>query len=308
MKVAIIGGTGFVGSYIIDQLIASDHIVRLLVRSEGLSSIDRTGGCELIEGSVQDPVALADCLSGSDAVIYLIGILREFPSRGITFEELQFRAVERVIRLAEEQGVKRFLLMSANGVRPDGTAYQRTKYQAEEALKSSNRDWTIFRPSVIFGDPRGRMEFCTQLRRDIIDSPLPAPLFFDGLLPVGAGQFELAPVCVEDVAEAFVRTLEHRETIGRSLQLCGPERLTWKQILTTIASAVDKTKLMMPAPALAVKTVAALLDGQSWFPITRDQIDMLLQGNVCDTPGAFSQLGIDPKRFDEANLAYLRRA
>ena len=95
------------------------------------------------------------------------------------------------------------------------------------------------------------------------------------------------------------------ETVSQTFQLCGPENLTWKQILTTIASAVGKTKLMLPAPALAVKGAAALLEGQSWFPITRDQIDMLLEGNVCDEPGAFRILGIEPIRFDELSLGYL---
>jgi NADH dehydrogenase len=191
-------------------------------------------------------------------------------------------------------------------VRPNGTAYQQTKYRAEEALKATDLQWTIFRPSVIFGDPRGRMEFCTQLRRDIIDSPLPAPLFYDGLLPTHAGAFELSPVAVEDVAEAFVSALERPETIGESLQLCGPDRLTWRHILKTIGSAVGKSKIMLPAPAFVVKTVASVLDKHAWFPITRDQIEMLLEGNVCHTPGAFALLDIVPKRFDVDALAYLR--
>ena len=93
--------------------------------------------------------------------------------------------------------------MSANGVKADGTPYQVTKYEAEEYLKASGLDWTIFRPSVIFGDPGERMEFATQLASDIIRPPLPAPLFFDGVSPLNAGQFRLSPVHVEDVAQAF---------------------------------------------------------------------------------------------------------
>jgi NADH dehydrogenase len=271
-----------------------------------LSRVNLSDEVEITEGEIEDREAVDACLSGADAAIYLIGILREFPSRGITFEELQHRAVERAILAAADRGVSRFLLMSANGVKPHGTPYQRTKFQAEEALKASSLDWTIFRPSVIFGDPRGRMEFCSQLRGDIIDSPLPAPLFFGGLLPFGAGAFELAPVHVKDVAEAFVRALERPETAGGTLQLCGPDRLTWKQILSKIASAVGKKKFMAPAPALGVKAVATFLDGQSWFPITRDQINMLLEGNVCDAPGAFTLLGIEPRPFDDRTLSYLR--
>lgn len=305
MKVSLIGGTGFVGSHVVERLLAAGHGPRLLVRPGSEERAHRPDQCEIVSGDVDDAGAVNECLAGADAAIYLIGILREFPSRGITFDHLQFRGAQHVMKAAGEQGTRRFLLMSANGVRPDGNSYQRSKFMAEETLTSSDLDWTIFRPSVIFGEPWGRMEFCTQLKRDIIDSPLPAPLFYGGLLPVGAGAFQLAPVHVDDVAEAFVRSLEMPETIGQTFQLCGPENLTWKQILTTIASAAGKTKLMLPAPALAVKGAAALLEGQSWFPITRDQIDMLLEGNVCDEPGAFRILGIEPIRFDELSLGYL---
>jgi len=308
VKVSLIGGTGFVGSYIVDRLVESGHTPRLLVRPGSASRVEQSESCELVSGDVDDPNAVAECLAGADAVVYLIGILREFPERRISFDGVQFRGVQRVIAVAQEGRVRRFLLMSANGVRAGGTPYQSTKYMAEEAVRSSGLDWTIFRPSVIFGDPRGRMEFCTQLRREIIDSPLPAPLFYGGLLPFGAGTFELSPVHVADVADAFVRALEMPETVGHSFQLCGPDRLTWKRILTTIASAVGKTKPMLPAPAILIKAVASLLDRRPWFPITRDQIAMLLEGNVCDESGAFAILGIEPTRFDEVSLGYLRNA
>jgi NADH dehydrogenase len=303
--VSLIGGTGFVGSHIVERLLAAGHKPRLLVRPGSEGHVHRPNECELIAGDVEDAAALTEVLTGAEAVVFLIGILREFPGRGVTFDHLQFRAAQRVIETARELDVRRFLLMSANGVRPDGNPYQRSKFMAEETLRASGLDGTIFRPSVIFGDPWGRMEFCTQLRRDIIDSPLPAPLFYGGLLPTGAGAFELAPVHVDDVAEAFVRALALPEAVGQTFQLCGPDNLSWKRILTTIASAVGKTKLMVPAPALAVKGAAALLEGQAWFPITRDQIDMLLEGNVCDEPGAFRVLGIEPTRFDELSLGYL---
>ena len=80
---------------------------------------------------------------------------------------------------------------------------------------ASELDWTIFRPSVLFGDPRGRMEFATQLYRDIIGSPMTAPLFYDGLLPFGAGAMQMSPVHVGDVAEVFGKSLQRKEGVGR---------------------------------------------------------------------------------------------
>jgi len=306
MNVSLIGGTGFVGSHLVDRLLADGHSPKLLVRphrGERSASLDH---CATVSGDVGDLRALERCASGADAVIYLIGILREDPARGATFEELQWRGVERTIAAAKTAGVRRFLLMSANGVKANGTPYQRTKFLAEEALKTSGLDWTIFRPSVIFGDPQGHMEFCSQLKRDIIDSPLPAPLFYPGLLPLNAGGFELAPVAVGDVAAAFALALARPDTIGETYPLCGPRAHTWKDILGTIAAACGRTKLMLPAPALAVQAAAAVLDRFPWFPITRDQITMLLEGNECEEGNGFERLGLLPSPFDAEALAYLR--
>jgi NADH dehydrogenase len=202
--------------------------------------------------------------------------------------------------------VGRFLLMSANGVKADGTAYQRSKYMAEQYLATTGLDWTVFRPSVLFGDPRGRTEFASRLLRDIIRSPLPAPLFFDGLLPLDAGEFRMSPVHVKDVAAVFVRALDMPETVGRVFELCGPGSLAWKDILQIIARAAGTTKRALPAPVLPLKALAMLLERYAFFPITRDQLTMLLEGNTCDEPGAFRIFALEPVAFDEANLAYLR--
>ncbi len=307
MKVAIIGGTGFVGTHLCERLIAAGHRPRLLVRAGSESKVARPGDCEIVRGEVGDRAALGECLAGTDAVIYLIGILREFPARGISFDALQRLGVEDTIAAAQQQGVGRFILMSANGVRPDGTPYQVSKYQAEVAVKASGLKWTIFRPSVIFGDPRGRMEFCSQLKKDIIDSPLPAPLFYAGMLPRDAGGFELAPVSIDDVTAAFLLALTEPRTESQTYSLCGPQRLSWKAILTTIAAASGKSKLMLPAPAMAIKATAGLLDRFPWFPISRDQIQMLMEGNVCSENDSFARLGLVPTPFGVDQLGYLNR-
>ncbi len=305
MKVAVIGGSGFVGLHLVRRLIADGHVPRLLVRPGSDGKVEYREICEIVHGEVGNRAGLAQCLDGCDAVIYLIGILREFPAQGITFEALQYQGVVDTIAAAQKTGVERFLLMSANGIRADGTAYQRTKYHAEQALKSSGLRWTIFRPSVIFGDPQGRMEFCSQLKKDIIDSPMPAPLFFKGLLPAGAGGFELAPVNVGDVADAFVLALTEARTESQTYSLCGPQRYSWKAILTTIAAASGKSKPMIPAPALAIQLLASVFDRYAWFPISRDQIQMLMEGNVCHENDSFARLGLVPKPFGIDQLGYL---
>lgn len=307
MKVSVIGGTGFVGVHILRQLSTSGHSARVLVRLGSEHKLPELPNCEPVSGDVADEQALRLLLQGADAVIYLIGILRELPKRGITFDALQRRGAERTFSIAAELGVSRVLLMSANGIDAAATPYQQTKLAAEESLKAGSLNWTIFRPSVIFGDPDGRMEFCSQLKSDLIDAPMPVPLFYRGLLPKDAGGFKLAPVHVDDVASAFVDSLPRAETHNQTYDICGPDDLSWKQILSTIAAAVGKRKLMVPAPVLAIGTAAALLDRFPWFPVTRDQLTMLLAGNTCGDNG-LGRLGITPRPFDEAALDYLRAA
>jgi uncharacterized protein YbjT (DUF2867 family) len=304
MRVALFGGTGFVGSYIVDALVDSGVHPVVLVRNGHALRVNHPDECTLVTGDVTDPEAIASTLDGCDAAIYNIGILREFPPRGITYTALQLDAVRQAVDAAKEAGAGRFLLMSANGVKADGTPYQVTKYEAEEYLKASGLDWTIFRPSVIFGDPGERMEFATQLANDIIRPPLPAPLFFDGILPVRAGQFRLSPVHVEDVAQAFARSLKSGETIGKTYRLGGDDALTWQQILTTIADAMGKKKTMLPVPACGVRLAAGVLDRFEAFPVTRDQINMLMEGNTCP-PDDLQSIDITPRRFTAENLAYL---
>ncbi len=303
-RVGLIGGTGFVGSYLVDELLRNDMQPVLLVRPGSEHRVEQAEHCIVVSGTVDDSDAVQSVAAQSDAMIYNIGILREFPKRGITFEKLQYEGARRCIDAAVEHGVRRFLLMSANGIKADGTSYQSTKHQAESYLQGLDLEWTIFRPSVLFGEPRGRMEFASQLSADIIESALPAPLFYPGLLPLKAGQFEMSPVHVSDVAAAFVKALREPQTIGQILHLGGPENVSWKDILKRLAAAKNRKKLMLPAPALGVMAAAAMLEGFEDFPITRDQIRMLLEGNTCG-PDDLRSLGIEPKTFSSENLAYL---
>lgn len=306
MRVALFGGTGFVGSHIIDALVEAQLTPVVLVRPGSASRLRHADRCIAVSGDVTDADAVQQAVKQADAVIYNIGILREFPQRGITFDALQHEAVCRIVAAAQRHGAKRFLLMSANGVERGGTGYQRSKRLGEECLQRSALDWTIVRPSVIFGDPRGRMEFATQLKRDIVDSPLPAPLFYSGLLPSSAGAFTMSPVHVRDVARAFVTALQWPTTVGQVLRLGGPAAISWRQILDTIATACGTRKWMLPVPAFGVSTAARLLDRFESFPLTRDQITMLMEGNACPSD-ALLRLGIQPTPFSAEHLGYLNR-
>ena len=306
MRVAIIGGTGFVGGYLVDALIEAGHEPSVLVRVGSESKLRQPSKVRAVSGDLASPRGIREVLEGSDAVIYNIGILREFASKGVTFDKLQHRGVIRIIEAAKEAGVSRFLLMSANGVKEPGTPYQVSKYRAEQALETSGLDFTIFRPSVIFGDPRGTIEFATQLYRDMVVPPLPAVGFYTGS-GVSKGEVLMSPVFVEDVARAFVVALEDESTIGQTYELGGPDILSWTDMLERVAEAAGKRKRILPMPIGMMNIAATLLDWLPPFPVTRDQLTMLAEGNTAE-PVALEQLiGRAPQAFTVESLSYLLR-
>lgn len=307
MRVAIIGGTGFVGSYIVDALMSAGHDVSLLCREGSESKLPRDDLFRTVTGDVSSTDALDAVVEGCDAAIYCIGIMREFPRRGVTFEGLQYQGVVRTVAAAKQAGAARFLLMSANGVKVPGTPYQETKKRADDHLLSSGLVATIFRPSVIFGDPRGKMEFATQLYQQMVAPPLPAAGFFKGFNP-GEGQILMSPVYVEDVAQAFAVSLTRTGAAGQIHELGGPEAISWSEMIRRIAKATGREKLIVPVPIAAMKMAAMVLDRVPQFPVTRDQLTMLEEDNVADSDTIRALIERAPLPFTAQNLDYLEKS
>ena len=306
MKVALFGGTGFVGGYLVDALLRAGHEPVLLVRAGSEDKLAHADAVSTVTGDLSNLRAIEQVLDGADAVIYNVGILREQPRKGITFERMQYRGAVRVIEAARRAGVSRLLLMSANGVRKPGTPYQETKFRAEEFARHSGMDVTIFRPSVIFGDPRGTYEFATQLHREMVSPPLPGIGFHNGWSSE-SGQIRMSPVHVEDVAEAFVEALDDPETVGKTYVLGGPESLSWTAMVERVAGATGKTKTILPMPIGVMRIGATLLDWMPAFPVTRDQLTMLSEGNEAEADDVRKLTGRDPTAFNADTLAYLRQ-
>ena len=219
--------------------------------------------------------------------------------------------------IASELGVKRFLLMSALGANADMDAskYQKAKHLSEQVIKNTDLDWTIIRPSSLFGDPRGnnRPEFCKALKEDMLEIipgfpnslPFPAPSFFEGLVPFNSGEFSFSMIHVKDVAKIFVKLISDKKEFGKIINLGGNEDFTWDHIIKNIASASNKKVLMVPAPVSVVMVAASLLDWWSGFPVTRDQLKDLVKGSTCNSEDIFKKYDIDPIPFNKENLSYL---
>ena len=317
MKVALIGGTGYVGSYLVDELINHNHEPKLLVRNGSEHKVVQPEKCEIVIGDIDDSNAINSTLDGCDAVIYLIALIREFPKEGLTNELLQFKGSERVAHAAQDKGIKRFILMSALGASPDisGSKYMQAKHLSEQVIKNTDFNWTIIRPSSLFGDPRGagRPEFCMMLDKLMLNLvpfpkflPFPAPSFFNGINPFESGNYSLSMVHVKDVASVFVNVLVDDATNGQIIELGGKKAISWNEIVTSIAKVTGQKVVMVPAPFFVISAIAGIFDRFSWFPAGQDQLKDLIKGSICDSSKIFEKYKIDPIPFEIDNLEYLK--
>ena len=117
----------------------------------------------------------------------------------------------------------------------------------------------------------------------------------------------MSPVHIEDVADAFVAALVNDETIGKTYCLGGPEVLTWTQMLRRIGEATDKRKWILPMPIYLMRIGATLFDWLPFFPVTRDQLTMLEEGNTADPAELKALIGREPRGFTVDSLGYLRQ-
>ncbi len=191
--------------------------------------------------------------------------------------------------------------MSANGAAQSGVStYQTTKWRAEEVVKNSGMDWTIFRPSVIFGDSGGLMEFTSELARVIRAAPV-MPVFGDGL-------YKLDPVAVEDVAFCFAKSLVEPKANKRVFHLGAGAPIAFHEIVQIIGKACGKVKTSaVNIPFAIIKPIAGALGRFKRFPVTADQLAMLKEGNVCAELGYRQVFAIKPRHFTYKNLRYLNK-
>lgn len=294
MRVFITGGTGFVGRQVTQELLQQGHQIRALVRETGKSLPVEV---ETVSGDTTSYEMLADAALGCDAIINLVGIIREFPVKKITFDRLHTQTTKNLIRMAQETGIRRFIQMSANGTRVDAvTGYHQSKWRAEQALRDSDLDWTIFRPSLIFGAD------------DLFVNMLAGLIKTLPVVPVmGDGCYRLQPVCVVDVARSFVQALERNDTIHQTYHCCGPEQLSYDQVLDLIGHALGRSRppLKLHQPLCLMKPLISIFQHLPPFPMTSDQLTMLLEENICNSSNWQEVFDLQLTDFAEGIQQYL---
>lgn len=301
MRVFLTGATGFVGKGLLARLNAEGHQTVCLIRpgSKGKMQQEEASRGNVTEalGDLFDTESLVRSMDGCDAIIHLVGIIREQPGKNVTFSRIHVEGTKNVLEAAKRAGIQRFVHMSALGARENATsAYHRTKYEAEQLVMNSGMPYVIFRPSVIFGPGD---EFVNMLA-DLVRLPL-TPV-------IGDGSYLLQPVSRETVADVFVQALSLDSSTNRIYETGGPEPITYGQILDHIGEAIGKRHVRkIYIPLALMKPVVDMMEGLSFFPITNTQLTMLLEGNATrEGHRLYDTFQTKKIPFEQGIAAYLR--
>lgn len=293
MKILIAGGTGFVGGSLTRNLIKSGHQVSLLVREKSGHKIKKFDKISAVRCEYDYPVVSLD--SEFDVLVNCAGIIREFPSKGITFDKAHYEIVKYLVDLARANSINRFIQISALGVTPDArTGYFKTKYRGEEAIRNSGLNFTIFRPSTIFGPDD---DFINMLIRMIKKLPL-VPV-------IGNGEYRMQPVYIDDLCNVIIRSLNENFTFGNTFDIGGPEIITYNRMLEALETVLGRRSPKIHQPVFIMRILAKVLGRFSWFPITSEQLTMLLDESFTDDNSLFERYNIHPRPFEEGLRDYL---
>jgi NADH dehydrogenase len=267
-NILVLGGSGFIGRYIVNLLVGRGR--RVLVpsrRRDQAKHLIMLPTCDVVDANIHDEATLAKLVDGQDAVINLVGILHGSQR---DFELVNVELPQRVIAACKACGVRRYLHMSALGADPNGPSlYQRSNGTGEEAVRASTLDWTIFKPSVVFGAEDEFLNMFGKL----------AALF--PVLPIGGANVRFQPVWVEDVAAAFVNSLDNEATFRKTYELAGPKIYTLRELVRFAARAAGHPRPVIALPDGIARLQAAVMEHLPGPTLlSRDNLDSMQRDNI----------------------------
>ena len=300
--VTVIGGAGFVGRAVVEQLARQGAKVLILTRNADkakyLKPLGSVGQITPVGGDALDDATLQSVIAPADYVINLVGILA--PSGKQSFAATQAELPARIADMAQAAEVKKIVHISAIGADlKSKSRYAVTKAEGERAMLRGFSPVTILRPSIIFGPGDG---FFNRFGAMAMVAP--------ALPVIGGGKNQMQPVFVGDVAQAVVTALMSHETDNEIYELGGPTAYSFKRLMEMTCDAVGRKKALVSVPFAAMHPVAAIMQLLPFAPVTRDQLYLLEQDNVVSSSAkTLADLGIEAQPVEahiDDYLAHLR--
>ena len=270
MNVLVAGGTGFIGQNLCRELRDRGHEVTALSRNPDPDSVPE--GVETAVGDVGAYDSIAETVAAHDAVVNLVALSPLFdPPSGLSHEGVHLDGTKNLVRAAEEGDTPRFIQMSGLGVDPDApTEYLRTKGLAEEVVQDSSLEWTIFCPSVVFGEGGEFVGFTKLLTTPYITG-----------LP-GGGKTPFQPIWVGDLVPMMADALEDERHAGKSYEIGGPEVLTMKEVAKLAYKADGRPVKVLPVPMILAKFGLTMAGPIPFIPFGPDQARSLKVNNTVE--------------------------
>ncbi len=291
----VTGATGFVGGHVVRRLRREGLQVRAVVRDLDRARALKDLGVDVVPGDISDRASLERATAGADRVIHLVGIIQESP--GATFKAVHVEGTRNLIDASKKAGVRHFFYQSALGTRPGSrSAYRKTKWEAEELVRTSGIPYTILRSSLIYGPGD---KFTTRLSNIIKLSPV---------LPViGSGKSKVQPIHIDDVVSCIVKIVTSDTFRNEIYEIGGPDQLTYEEVTTAIADAMGVKRPPVHVPLLFLKPMARVLETVlAKPPVTSDQLILLQEDNVCSMQDIRETFGIEPVGFREGLKKFIR--
>jgi NADH dehydrogenase len=303
-QVTVFGASGFVGRHVVRRLAAAGVRVIAAQRDDERASFLKTmgdvGQVVPVSCNVSDKDRVASVLEGSDAVIDLVGILFETSKQ--RFADIHGAAPGIIAAAAAEAGIHRLVHVSA--IAADATspsAYARTKAEGEDTARAALPQTVILRPSIVFGPEDGFFNRFAGLAR------------FTPFLPLfGGGKNSFQPVYVGDVADAVMTCLIRGDVAGRTFELGGPRRYTFRELMELITAETGRRRVLVPLPLACADIIGLAGDIIARLGVTplltRDQAELLRIDNVvADNASNFADLAIVPCTAEAVLPSYLCR-
>jgi nucleoside-diphosphate-sugar epimerase len=281
MRIAITGGTGFIGRHLAQRLGAEGHELIILARSDRCRETIRPSRTKFVSSDLSDGAVLAEAFSGCAAVAHCAGINREIGRQ--TYYNVHVEGTKNVVEAAKRAGVRKIVLMSLLRARPDcRSPYHESKWAAEEIVRGSGLDYTIVKPGVVYG-----------LGDHMLDHLSRALHTFPIFALVGIREKPIRPLAIDDLVNVLRAALVHGRLHRQTLAVTGPEQLYLSEAVKRVAEILGKNPLYLRLPLWFHWLLAYVCEWTMKVPmVSRAQVRILSEGAV------ESVLPCDPLPYD----------